>query len=354
MQNKKILSFADAINDALRISMSKNKKILLIGLGVNDPKSIFGTTKNLNSKILKNQVYDMPTAENSMMGIGIGLAIRGFRPIISHQRVEFSLLAMEQIINQAAKWSYMFAGTMKVPLVIRLIIGKVWGQGPQHSQSLESIFAHIPGLKVICPSNAYDAKGLLISSIEDNNPVIFFEHRWLHHTKSFVPKKNYKIPLGKAKILTKGKSLTIVSSSLMTNEILSLKSILNKNKIFPEIIDLRSLRPLDKRPIIKSVKKTKRLLVLDNGWTKYGISAEIISSVLESIKIKLLEPPLRLGLNDSPIPSSRSLAKYSYLDKIKILNSIAKIMKKKINTKKFSRVKLNQTDIPDEKFTGPF
>lgn len=354
MQNKRIMSFADAINDALKISMTKNKKILLLGLGVNDPKNIFGTTKNLNKKKFKNQIYDMPTAENSMMGIGIGLSIKGFRPIISHQRVEFSLLAMEQIINQAAKWSYMFAGTMKVPLVIRLIIGKGWGQGPQHSQSLESIFAHIPGLKVVCPSNAYEAKGLLLSSIEDNNPVIFFEHRWLHHTKSVVPKKNYKIPLGKAKIFTKGKSLTIVSSSLMTNEILSLKELLKENQIFPEIIDLRSLRPLDKKPIIKSVKKTKRLLVLDNGWTSYGISAEIISSVMESLQTKLLAPPIRLGLNDSPIPSSRSLAKYSYVDKNKILNSISKIMKKKINTKKFNKIDLTQADIPDKRFTGPF
>jgi len=354
MRSKNLITFAEAINNALKASMLKNKKVLLVGLGVNDPKKIFGTTRNLNAKLIKNRIFDMPTAENSMMGISIGLAIQGFRPIISHQRVEFSLLAMEQIINQAAKWSYMFAGKMMVPIVIRLIIGKGWGQGPQHSQSLESIFAHIPGLKVICPSNAYDAKGLLLSSIDDNNPVIFFEHRWLHQTKNFVPKKNYKIPLGKAKVVTKGKSLTIVSSSLMTHEILSLKKILNDSKIYPEIIDLRSLRPLDKNSIIKSVKKTKGLLVLDNGWIKYGISAEIISLVLENLKTKLKSPPVRLGLNDSPIPSSRSLARYSYVDKEKILMTISKITKTKINLKRLKKLKLNETDVPDDKFDGPF
>ena len=354
MQNKKIQSFAESINDALKISMSKNKNILLFGLGVNDPKKIFGTTQKLNNKDLKKRIFDMPTAENSMMGIAIGLATQGFRPIISHQRVEFSLLAMEQIINQAAKWSYMFAGKMKVPLVVRLIIGKGWGQGPQHSQSLESIFAHIPGLKIVCPSNPIDAKGLLISSIEDNNPVIFFEHRWLHEVKNFVPKKYFKLKLGKAKCLTKGKDLTIVSNSIMTHDVMSLKNIFKENKIYPEIIDLRCLRPLDKDSIIKSVKKTQRLLVLDSGWTSYGISSEIIALVSESSKIKLKSNPIRLGLNDSPIPSTRSLAKFAYIEKKKILNVISKMLNKKISLKNLKKLKLNETDVPDKTFNGPF
>tara|TARA_B100001741_G_C16534243_1_gene591072 strand:+ start:749 stop:1813 length:1065 start_codon:yes stop_codon:yes gene_type:complete len=354
MQNKKLITFAESINSALKTTMAKNKKILLIGLGVDDPKKIFGTTKNLGYKSLRNRIFDMPTAENSMMGIGIGLAIQGFRPIISHQRVEFSLLAMEQIINQAAKWRYMFAGKMRVPLVLRLIIGKGWGQGPQHSQSLESIFAHVPGLKVVSPSNPYDAKGLLISSIEDNNPVIFFEHRWLHQIKNYVPKKYYKVPLGKAKILLKGKDLTIVSNSIMSHEALSLKKIFHENKIFPEIIDLRCLRPLDKSSILKSVKKTKRLIVLDNGWTKYGISSEIIALVSENSKIKLKTKPVRLGLNDSPIPSTRALARYSYVDKKKIVNTISKILNKKINLNKLKKLKLNETDVPHKDFNGPF
>tara|TARA_B100000579_G_scaffold119766_1_gene96368 strand:+ start:9535 stop:10599 length:1065 start_codon:yes stop_codon:yes gene_type:complete len=354
MQNKKLMTFAESINSALKTTMTKNKKVLLIGLGVDDPKKIFGTTKNLTDKSLKNRIFDMPTAENSMMGIGIGLAIQGFRPVISHQRVEFSLLAMEQIINQAAKWRYMFAGKMKVPLVLRLIIGKGWGQGPQHSQSLESIFAHIPGLKIVSPSNPYDAKGLLISSIEDNNPVIFFEHRWLHQIKNYVPKKYYKVPLGKAKVLLKGKDLTIVSNSIMSYEALSLKNIFYGSKIFPEIIDLRCLRPLDKNSILKSVKKTKRLLVLDNGWAKYGISSEIIALVSENSSIKLKTKPVRLGLNDSPIPSTRALARYSYVDKKKIINTISKILNKKINLSKLKKLKLNETDVPNKDFNGPF
>ena len=160
MQNKKKdIFFAEAINEALVMSMKKNKNVLLIGLGVDDPKGIFGTTKGINKIFKKERVFDFPTAENAMTGIAIGSSLMGMRPVITHQRVEFSLLAMEQIINQAAKWFFMNAGQKSVPLVIRLIIGRGWGQGPQHSQSLESIFAHIPGLKIVCPSSPLSAKG---------------------------------------------------------------------------------------------------------------------------------------------------------------------------------------------------
>ena len=169
MPRKKIrnLYFSKAINEALEISMSLDKKVIVIGLGVDDPKSIFGTTLDLDKKFGKNRVYDMPTAENAMTGIAIGASINGFKPVITHQRVEFALLSMEQIINQASKWYYMSAGKTNIPIVIRIIIGRGWGNGPQHTQSLESMFANIPGLKVISPSNPYDAKGLLISSIKD-------------------------------------------------------------------------------------------------------------------------------------------------------------------------------------------
>lgn len=352
--SSKYLKFSDSINNALDLAMKKDKKVIILGLGVDDPKRIFNTTQNLKEKYGKRRVFDMPTAENSMTGIAIGCSLEGYKPVISHQRVEFSLLAMEQIINQAAKWNYMNAGQMSVPIVIRLIIGRGWGQGPQHSQSLESLFAHIPGLKVISASNAYDAKGLLLSSIEDKNPVIFFEHRWLHQTISKVPKKYYKLPIGKAKIVNKGKSLTIVSNSIMTVEAIKSLSLLKKYNINPEIIDLRSIRPLDTKTILTSVKKTKRILVIDNGWTSFGISSEIISIVTENLNNILKSKPVRIGINDSPIPSSRALAQYCYPGVNQIIKEVLKMMNKKLNKKDLIKLPLNKTDVPDQDFKGPF
>jgi len=194
--------------------MKRDKKIILMGLGVDDPKGVFGTTLNIH-KLLRKQVFDMPTAENGFTGFSLGLAISGYKPIITHQRVEFSLLSLEQIFNQIAKWFYMSNGKVNVPLVIRLIIGKGWGQGPQHSQSLESIFSHIPGLKVVSPHSAYDAKGLLINSIKDPDPVIFFEHRWLHETNSIVPasKRWFIVIISPILIHAEIISVTLTSSS---------------------------------------------------------------------------------------------------------------------------------------------
>ena len=175
MQNNKgrELMFYEAINEALYQSMKSDNKVIIMGLGVDDPKRIFNTTKNLKEHFGTKRVFDMPTSENGMTGFAIGASLLKLRPVLTHQRVEFALLSMDQIINQAAKWYYMNSGKMSVPIVIRLIVGRGWGQGPQHSQNLENIFASIPGLKVVCPSNPSDAKGMLISSIKDNNPVIF-------------------------------------------------------------------------------------------------------------------------------------------------------------------------------------
>lgn len=350
----KLMKFNEAINDALYLSMKKDKNVIILGLGVDDPKRVFGTTHQLLETFGRKRVFDMPTAENSMTGIALGASIEGVRPVISHQRVEFSLLAFEQMINQAAKWHYMSAGKMRAPLVIRMIIGRGWGQGSQHSQSLESIFAHIPGLKVVCPSNAKDAKGLLISSIEDNNPVIFFEHRWLCNTSSYVPQKHYKIKIGKSLKIKNGKDITIVTYSYMVIEVLKALKILKKYKISADVIDLRTLRPLDSIPIMTSVKKTKRVLVVDNGWSTYGVASEIIALISEKFSKNMLSNPIRIGVNQSPIPSTRALAQYCYPDSKLILKSIEKIFKIKIHKKDFPNLSLEETDVPDETFTGPF
>lgn len=349
------IKFSEAINEALVLSMTKNKNVLLIGLGIDDPKGIFGTTKNIHKLFKDKRVFDFPTAENAMTGIAIGSSLVGMRPVIAHQRVEFSLLSMEQIINQAAKWFFMNGGKKSVPMVIRLIIGRGWGQGPQHSQSLESIFAHIPGLKVVCPSTPSSAKGLLISSIEDNNPVIFFEHRWLHEVRGNVLKKYYKTPIGKAKILKKGSDITIISSSYMVIECLRSAEILKEYNITSEIVDLQSLRPLDINTIMKSVKKTKKVLVVDNGWTTYGISAEIISKIYENLKSKDKKKfnITRIGVANTPIPSTKELAKYCYPNYLNICRAAGKLLNK--NLKKLSRYDIKvSSDQPNKDFMGPF
>jgi pyruvate dehydrogenase E1 component beta subunit len=353
MTNKRIIDFSQSINEALKISMLKDKNILLIGLGVNDPKGIFGTTKGLEKFFPSNRIFDMPTAENSMTGLAIGLAIAGKKPIIVHQRVEFSLLSMDQIINQAAKWFYMSGGKQNIPLVIRLIIGRGWGQGPQHSQSLETLFSHIPGLKVVTPSDPHSAKGLLISSIEDNNPVIFFEHRWCHTLRGVVPKNYYKIPIGKSRYVTRGKHITIITFSYMVIEAIKVLKILKDNNIQAEIIDLQSLRPLDKEKFLSSAKKTKRILVIDNGWMQYGISSEILAIISENLKNKKNYKIDRVGVLDTPIPSTVALAKFCYPNQSSIIKKIEKLINKKIKIKEIYKSKFKPDQI-DQDFIGPF
>ena len=347
------LKFYEAIREATAISLQDDPSVYLIGLGVPDPKGIFGTTEGLQSKFGSDRVMDMPISENGMTGVAIGSALVGMRPILTHQRVEFALLSMEQIVNQAAKWFHLTAGKNNIPLVIRMIIGRGWGQGAQHSQSLESWFAHIPGLKVVMPATPYDAKGLLISAVEDNNPVIFMEHRWLHNTFGEVPEEKYKVPIGEAKVINKGSDITIVSHSYMSIEALKSAKILKKHNVSCEIVDLRSLRPLDVNTIITSVKKTKRLLVVDNGWTKFGVSAEIISSITEKIFSDLKSAPKRIGIEDVPIPSTRALAVHSYPTPSKIINAVSDLIGVEINLTEEEK-KQDPLDIPDQNFTGPF
>lgn len=348
------IKYSDAILEATDYSMAKDPTVFIIGLGVPDPKGIFGTTSGLQEKYGEHRVMDMPLSENGMTGIVTGAALNGFRPVLTHQRVEFALLSIEQIVNQAAKWFYMNAGQQSVPIVIRLIIGRGWGQGAQHAQSLESWFAHIPGLKVVMPSNPYDAKGLLISSIEDDNPVIFLEHRWLHNTIDNVPSDGYRVPIGKARVARKGTDVTIVSHSYMVLESLRCADILSEHGISVEVVDLRSIRPLDTETVLDSVRKTKRLVVVDNGWTHFGVSSEIISIVTENIFDKLICAPVRIGMNDSPSPSTRSLTKHYYPRAMNIAKIIGEMLDKALDVNiLFPKTGL-PLDIPEPSFNGPF
>ena len=296
---------------------------------------------------------DMPTSENGMTGIAIGTALTGMRPIMTHQRIDFALLAVEQIVNQAANWHYMFGGQMKVPLVVRMVIGRGWGQGPQHSQSLQSWFAHVPGLKVVMPTTPYDAKGLLISSIEDDNPVIFIEHRWLYNIIGDVPKEMYRVPLGQAKVMCPGKDLTIVAMSYMVLEALKAANLLSKHGIEAEVIDVRTLKPLDENTILDSVKKTGRLIVADTGWKIGGFSGEIVSRVVENAFSALKSPPQRVASPDCPSPSTPGLSKKFYPRAGHIVAAASRMFEFSIDTV----LEQNESvplDVPDKSFTGPF
>ena len=348
------LNYANAIKEATDFCLEVDQSVLVIGLGVPDPKGIFGTTTGLQDKYGADRVMDMPIAENGMTGIVIGTSLNGYRPILTHQRVEFALLSIEQIVDQAAKWFYMNAGQQNVPIVIRLIIGRGWGQGAQHSQSLESWFAHIPGLKVVMPSNAHDAKGLLISSVEDNNPVIFIEHRWLHNTVDYVPVDGYRTPIGKAKVVRDGKDVTIVAHSYMVLESIRCAEVLASQGISVEVVDLRSIRPLDTQTILRSVSKTLRVVVADNGWVQFGVSAEIISVITETIFDKLLSAPVRIGMNNSPSPSTRALANNFYPRADNIAKIISEMMSKNFDMNLLFPKSKIPLDIPDPSFNGPF
>ena len=352
--NSRNITFAEAIHEATDYCMSKDPRVYILGQGASDPKGIFATTINLSKKYGIERVQDTPVAENGMTGIAIGTALTGMRPVMVHMRVEFAILAMDQIINQAAKWYYMNAGQLSVPIVIRLMIGRGWGQGAQHAQSLESLFSHIPGLKVVEPSTPADAKGLLISAIKDNNPVLFFEHRWLYDRFGPVPNEHYQVEIGKCRIANEGDDITIISHSYMVLESLRCADILKGFGIKAEVIDLRSLRPLDVNGILNSVKKTKRLLVVDTGWMKYGISAEIIAVVAEDLYTDLLSKPQRMGLEDVPCPSTRALAVKFYPRAIDIVKRVANILGKNLDTNLESLDDKTPADLPHPSFTGPF
>lgn len=346
------LTTIEALREAVDIAMEKYPNVFIIGEGVSDPKSIFGSTLGLHKKY-PDRVFDSPISENGMTGICIGSALTGLRPILIHQRAGFSLYSFDQIINIAAKWHSLYGGNGKIPLVIRMIIGRGWGQSSQHCQNLQSLFAHIPGLKVVMPSTPYDAKGLLISSIEDNNPVIFLEHRWIQRLRGDVSKGYYKIPLGKAKIVKEGKDLTIISTSFMTIESLKAAKELEKIDINVEIVDVRTLKPLDTETILNSVKKTKKLLAIDLGWKTSGFASEIITTVTESIQLSAL--PQRITSPDLNVPATPGLAKDYYPNHITIIRKVLEMLNREDTISRHIEKNIKiPYDVPDPEFTGPF
>lgn len=350
----RILKYCEAILEATDLSLERDSSVYLMGLGVPDPKGIFGTTAGLQEKYGSHRVFDIPISENGLTGVAIGSAITGKRPVLTHQRLDFALLAIEQMVNQAAKWHYMFGGQASVPIVFRMMIGRGWGQGPQHSQALHAWFAHIPGLKVVMPATPYDAKGMLLSSIEDNNPIIFLEHRWLHNIPGPVPEGYYTVPLGPIRIAREGADITILANSIMTLEALRAAEILEKQGIHAEVLDLRTIAPLDREGIKNSVRKTGRLIVADIGHHSFGIGGEIISSLIEEDVSIFKTSPSRISLPDFPTPTSHALAKDYYPRYPHLVVAALKQFGITSSLKEFETDNLNPSDIPDSSFTGPF
>lgn len=277
----RILRYVDALREAVEQEMDRDPSVFVMGLDVDDHKCIQGSTRGLLDRFGPERVFTTPLSEDGMTGVAIGAAMAGMRPIHVHIRMDFMMLAMNQLVNIAAKAHYMYGGAVKVPLVVRSMIGKSWGQGAQHSQGLHSLFMHIPGLKVVAPSNAHDAKGCMIAAIRDDNPVVFMEHRLLYPLEAYVPEASFAVEFGKARVVTQGDDITIVGISNMVPEALRARELLADQGIAAEVIDPISLMPLDTDTIIASARRTKRLLVVDNGWLACGASAEIIAQVAE-------------------------------------------------------------------------
>ena len=320
----RIISYAEAICEATAQEMERDPRVVVIGQGVDDFKGFVGTTSGLAEKFGPDRVMDTPVAEDGMTGVAIGMALAGLRPIHTHIRMDFMLLAVNQLINMAAKSRYMSGGAVQVPLTVRTVIGRSWGQGAQHSQGLHSMYAHVPGLKVVAPSTPYDAKGCLVSAIRDNNPVIFVEHRLAHLSKGIVPTELYAVPLGKARVLAPGSDVTIVGISHQVVECMRAAKKLADVGLHAEVIDPVTLNPLDIETIIASALKTRHLLVVDTAWTFCGMTAEIVAQVSErSSGISCR----RIGFAPVPCPTTRNLENLFYPSASKIAGAAHELVR---------------------------
>ena len=358
--NQRIITLGDAIREALFDSMARDERVFLFAQGVADPSAMWGTMKGAAERFGADRIVEMPVAENGAVGTAIGAAMCGQRPVIALHRVEFALLALEQIANNAAKAHYISNGQHRVPLVIRMVVGRGWGQGPEHSQSLEAVFSHFPGLKVVMPAFVADAKGMLTAAIEDDNPVLFIEHRWLHYSLGHVPAEYFKHELDGPRVVHPGKDATVVATSYSVLEAMRAADVLAALDCSLEVIDLRVLRPLNMEPILASVRKTGRLLTVDTGFVRYGIGGEIVANVASEAFDTLKAAPLRLGLPEHPTPSSRGMIPGYYPDAPRIVRAVAREMGLNAARVEVAIKSLEEKrkglpiDAPDPFFKGPF
>ncbi len=320
------ITYAQAINETLHQMIAKDARVFLIGQGATSPWYVGTTTVGLLDRFGTGRVIDTPVSENGVTGVAVGAALAGMRPVLVHPRMDFMYYALDQIANHAANWHYMFGGQMSVPLTVWAIINRGGEQAAQHSQALQAVFAHIPGLKVVMPSTPYDAKGLLVASIEDDNPVVYIDDRWLYNHVGEVPEGLYSVPLGKGIIRREGGDVTLVATSFMVTEALKAAAGLAKEGIDVEVVDPRSLKPLDEALLLKSVKKTGRLVVADAAWKTCGVGAELVALVAEKAFRYLKAPVVRVSLADAPAPASSALEKVYYPNATKIVAAVRELL----------------------------
>jgi pyruvate dehydrogenase E1 component beta subunit len=310
----RVLGYVAAIQEALDLALAADPSVFVLGQGVDDPGSMFGTTKGLHVKYGRGRVFDTPLSEEGMMGVSAGAAMNGMRPVYMHNRPDFILLAMNQLVTHAAKFHFMDNGQTTVPMVVWAAIGRGWGSGAQHSQAIQGLLLGAPGLKIVMPSTPFDAKGLLLAAITDNNPVLIFEHRWLMKKEGIVPEGFYKVPIGKGTYRRHGRDLTIVGTSHALELALTAANTLAAEGIEADVIDLRTIKPLDAEIIEDSLTRTGRLLVVDTGWAMGGVCAEIGCLAAERWFEHLRAPVRRVGLPDIPTPAGFTLEQHYYPD----------------------------------------
>ena len=322
------MTFAQALNNAHKLEMQRDPNIYVAGEDVGVYGGIFGVTGGLLDQFGDKRVRDTPITESAIVGTAVGAAAAGLRPVIELMFVDFIGVALDQLYNQAAKMKYMFGGKAKLPITLRATCGAGMGAAAQHSQCLEAWFMHIPGLKVVMPSTPYDAKGLLISAIRDDNPVVFLEHKMLYGTQGEVPEESYAIPLGKADIKREGKDITVVATAMTVGRALSAAEKLARNGISLEVVDPRTLSPLDEQTILNSVKKTHRLLIVHEEVKFAGSGAEIAAMVAEKAFDYLDAPIVRIGAPFTPVPFSPPLEQEFIPSEEKIIQAAKKMMGK--------------------------
>ena len=303
-QGLRAITYREAILEAQTQALESDQSVFLMGEGVDDPGGIFGTTLGLAERFGKDRVIDIPIAENGLTGVAIGAAMTGMKPVFIHMRNDFLPMCMDQLVNHAAKWHYMTGGKVNVPLVVRAIIGRGWGSAAQHSQALHSLFLPVPGLKIVMPSTPYDAKGLFLAALNDGNPVLFIEHRWTFETAGYVPEEVYQVPIGKGIVRRQGSDVSVVAISQMVFEAVKAAGILQQEGIDVEIVEPRTLKPLDEDLIIESVSKTGRLIIADVACRTGSIGAEIACRVCERAPGLLKKPVRRICFPDAPTPCS--------------------------------------------------
>ncbi len=324
--SERIIKYTEALKEATDQLLAVDHKAFVIGLGVSYKNAADGTTSGLKDKY-PDRIFDVPVSEAAFTGMAVGAAINGLHPIVHHGRVEFALFAADQIFTQAAKWNYMFGGNNPVPIVFRIAVGRQWGNGPQHTQALYSLFGAVRGLKVVIPSTPKMAKGLLVSALRDQNPVVILEPRWLYGTKQDVPLELYEESLDKAKVMKKGSDVTVVTYGDGVVATLEALEIIGKG-VSVELIDLVTINPVDHKTIARSVKKTGRLICVDTTSSAFNIGSEIIAKIAQDSSVIMKNAPVSLSCPDVPCPTSTALTEFYYPTKVDVANTILKVLGK--------------------------